>query len=135
VTAQVHERLILDGKWTSIAGEPPLPHGHPRVVAASEAHRKEASPIVGSTACWRGYIATWEIREKRLYLVAIEGGWELQGAEPLLASWVSGELRVPMGEMVDYIHLGHATLFAEELFIAIEKGHEVSRRSVVNRKP
>ena len=135
MTAQVHERLILDGEWTSIAGEPALPHSHPRVVEATETHRKQASSIVRSTACWRGYIATWELKERRLSLIAIEGNFELKGPEPLFANWYTGELRIPMGEMLEYIHMGYASVFAEELFISIENGVEVSRRHVDNRKP
>jgi hypothetical protein len=88
MTAQVHELLILDGQWTSIASDPPLPANHGRVVAASEEHRRKASSIVNSTACWRGYIATWQIEDDRFYLVSIEGRFGLLGAEHLLADWL-----------------------------------------------
>jgi hypothetical protein len=133
MTAQVHELLILDGQWTSIASDPPLPANHARVVAASEEHRRKASSIVNSTACWRGYIATWQIKDDRFYLVSIEGRFELVGIEPLLADWFTGELRVPMGEVIDYVHMGFASVFAEELFVRIVNGAVVSRRRVDNR--
>jgi hypothetical protein len=133
MTAQVHERLILDGEWTSMASDPPLPLEHPRVVAGSEEHRRRASSIVSSTACWRQYIATWEIKDGRFYLISIEGKFELKGTEPLLADWFTGEVRVPMGEVIKYVHMGFASVFAEELFIAIANGEVVSRRHVDNR--
>lgn len=133
MTAQVHELLILDGQWASIASDLPLPADHARVVAASEEHRRKASSIVNSTACWRGYVATWEIKDDRFSLVSIEGRFELLGAEPLLADWFSGELRMPMGEVIDYVHMGFASVFAEELFIGVVNGSVVSRRHVDNR--
>jgi hypothetical protein len=133
MTAQVHELLILDGAWTSMACAPPLPSEHPRVVAASEEHQCKASPIVSSTACWRQYIATWEIKDGRFYLVSIEGKFALVGVEPLLADWFTGEVRVPMGEVIKYVHMGFASVFAEELYIAIADGVVVSRRYVDNR--
>jgi hypothetical protein len=62
MTAQIHELLLLDGEWTSMASEPPLPPRHPRVVVASEEMQKTASRIIFSTACGaiaaRGKFAT-----------------------------------------------------------------------------
>ena len=65
MTAQIHELLLLDGEWTSMASEPALPQGHPRVVVALEEKQKAASPIIFSTACWRRYRGTWLIRDGR----------------------------------------------------------------------
>jgi hypothetical protein len=104
------------------------------VVNASEEHRRRASDIAFSTACWRRYIATWEIKEGRFYLVAIEGQFEFIGSEPLFANWFSGDIRIPMGEVIVYRHMGFESVFAEEMFIAIERGVVVSRRQVDNRK-
>ncbi|MGI0015521.1 MAG: hypothetical protein ACREBU_19060, partial [Nitrososphaera sp.] len=36
MTAQIHEKLIIDGEKTSMAFCPPLPIGHPRIVAVSD---------------------------------------------------------------------------------------------------
>jgi hypothetical protein len=133
MTAQIHELLLLDDEWTSMASEPPLPQGHPRVVGASEEKQKAASPIIFSTACWRRYRGTWVIRDGRLALIAIEGRYELKGEGPLPADWFSGLLNVPRGKMLEYVHMGYASVFEEELHITVERGVVTGRRVVDNR--
>jgi len=53
MTAQFHERLILDGQDTSMACCPPLPIGHARIVASDpgEAAHDEDCFLFFSTAC------------------------------------------------------------------------------------
>jgi hypothetical protein len=117
MTAQFHERLILNGERTTMAFCPPLPSKHPRVVELSDREidegRKRASEeskragkeegvsefgfILGSTACWRRYVGTWEVRDGQFFLTSIEGrllrAWLLERVPaarralgPLLAS-------------------------------------------------
>lgn len=38
------------------------------------------------------------------------------------ADWYSGLLRVPDGELLDYVHMGYESLYASERFIAIQAG-------------
>jgi hypothetical protein len=133
MTAQIHELLLLDGEWASMASEPALPRGHPRVAAASEEAQKAASPIIFSTACWRRYRGTWEVRDGRLSLIALEGLYELKGEGPLPAEWVTAVLNVPRGKMLEYVHMGYASVFEEELHIRIERG-VVTGRSVVDNR-
>jgi hypothetical protein len=133
MTAQVHELLLLNGEWTSMAFVPPLPENHPRLAAAPEDKRRQASPILFSTACWRQYRATWEIRDNRLWLIAIEGRLELKGEGPLFADWFSGVLRVPRGEMIAYVHMGFGSVFEEELHITVEGGQVKATRVIDNR--
>ena len=71
MTAQLMERLIFDGVDSWMASSPPLPEGHLRVVE-SESDPDQESSIYESSACWRGYQATWEIREGRFYLADLE---------------------------------------------------------------
>lgn len=136
MTAQAHENLILDGEATTMMTCPPLPHDHPRVRQAwppGEYGPKEGVPsVVFSTACWRGYIGTWEVKEGRLYLVGLQGRCETVGAEPIPADWVSGWLVVPRGELLEYVHMGFESVYEEELHIRFEAGAEVERRVVVN---
>ncbi|MBN2078201.1 MAG: hypothetical protein JW838_04505, partial [Spirochaetes bacterium] len=80
--------------------------------------------------CWRKYIATWEIREGRLYLVSIDGVYRLTGEGPLYADWVSGILRVPRGRMTRYVHMGFESRYEKELVITIEKGVVKEMREV-----
>lgn len=62
-------------------------------------HRAQSG---SNSSCWRGYVATWELREGRVWLAALqgpeglEGQWELRDGPPLLASWVSGLYCLPL---------------------------------------
>jgi hypothetical protein len=124
MTAQAHERLILEGKETSMAFCPPLPD-HPRVIPTENR--------ILSTGCWRGYIGTWELKDGKLYLVSIKGGYRLDGDAPLFADWVTAVLRIPEGEMLHYVHMGFGSVFEFENHIKIENGVVVQERRIDNR--
>jgi hypothetical protein len=126
VTAQIHELLQLDGESVGLACCPALPEGHPRLVARA--------PVIGSplnsTACIRGYRGSWAIREGRLYLLALEGIWELAPGEPLFAEWVSGELRAVSGRELRYVHGGFASAFEHERLLTVERGVVSASRTI-----
>lgn len=147
MTAQAHEKLILDGEHTSLACVPPLPFDHPRlrrrklnvISRPSLAAGIELTPdqeialVTESTACTRGYIGSWQIVSDRFHLLRVEGHYKLVGSDPLFADWFTGCLRVPAGEKLHYVHHGFATVYAEELFIEVEKGVVVERFRQDNR--
>ncbi|MBN1119446.1 MAG: hypothetical protein JXJ17_00075 [Anaerolineae bacterium] len=136
MTAQVHEQIIIDGELTTMAFCPPIPENHSRIVEIpyEEARSKADSHIVFTTACWRKYIGTWEIRDGRFYLTDIQGRYELTGDDPLLADWFSGVLRVPRGEMLHYVHMGFGSIYEEEIHIKIEAGEVIDFRVIDNRR-
>ncbi len=135
MTAQIHEILILDGEETTMAFCPPLPAAHPRIFEPSpgEVVGDGSDSILCSTACWRGYQGTWEIRDGRFYLVGLRGRFQLREGDPILADWFSGVLRVSQGEMLEYVHMGFGSVHERELHIKIERGVVVKRRMVDNR--
>ena len=135
MTAQVHERLILDGEETSMAFCPPLPDGHPRILEPQpgEVIGDAAGILLATTACWRGYQGTWEIKDDRFYLVGLRGRLRLREGDPILADWFSGVLRVPKGELLQYIHMGFGSVHEQEVHIKIEKGMVVTTRVIDNR--
>jgi hypothetical protein len=137
MTAQAHENLVYEGERTSMAACPPLPASHPRIVALSPQElrtRKDLPSVVGSTACWRGYIGSWEIREGRLYLTGVVGRYEMLGDEPVFAEWFSGVLRVPRGGLLQYVHMGYESVYERDLYLKIEGGAVVETWTVDNRK-
>ena len=96
MTAQMEEILILDGKKSGMAFCPLVPvssgcegllellsfspFSTDRVAATPEATFHErietgewSSSDLLSTACWRRYIGTWEIKDGRLYLNELVG--------------------------------------------------------------
>ena len=93
-------------------------------VSHDDARKTSGSTILFSTACWRGYIGTWEVRDDRFYLVDIEGLWRKEGDDPILADWFTGTLRIPRGEMLHYVHMGFGSVYEKELHIKIEAGRQ-----------
>jgi hypothetical protein len=132
MTAQIHERLIFDGVEASMAVCPPLPKRHSRVIKR-KGNASEKDFLYQSTACWRGYQGTWEIREGRFYLAGLAGRFELVGSAPLLAEWFTGVLRVPRGEVLHYVHMGFGSVYEEEVHVQIKQGLVVGTRVIDNR--
>ena len=134
MTAQVHEKLTLDGQPTSMAFCPPIPANQPRIVELDRTEvSRDAASVIFSTACWRGYIGSWEIKEDSFYLTGLEGRLRFIGTEPLLADWFTGVLRIPQGEMLHYVHMGFGSIYEYEEHIKIEAGQVVARHRVDNR--
>jgi hypothetical protein len=52
--------------------------------------------------------------------------------EPILADWVTAELRVPRGKVIKPVHGGFMTLTEEDLFIQVEAGRITGERVVRN---
>ncbi len=90
-----------------------------------------------TTACYRGYIGTWEIRDDRLFLVGIERllrtpegivdatmgnalPWVKDGA--LAANWVSDGLRCPEGRLICYAHAMFQSRYERDRVFEFEKG-------------
>ena len=138
MTAQVHENLIYEGEETSMTTCPPLPVDHPRlriVGPPGAVTKREGVPsFVFSTACWRGYLGTWEIKQGRLYLKSVVGLYEMAGDEPIFADWVSGWLVVPKGELVEYVHMGFESVYEQELRVRVEGGVVAETLTVDNRR-
>lgn len=127
MTAQMPERLIFEGQVTSMACCPDLPERHPRIIEIGSA-------AIESTGCYRGYEGTWEIKDGRFYLVALRGLFQLRGEQPLLADWFSGTLRIPKGEVLQYVRLGfHPGMCEEEVHVKIERGKVMASRVIDNR--
>ena len=51
-----------------------------------------------STACYRGYVATWEIKEDKLYLTDLSSSnYEFIQSPPFLADWFNGQIKFGTG--------------------------------------
>jgi len=140
MTAQTHELLIFEGEETSMAFCPPLPEKHPRIIeihpgpflAPTDKLRDEDRELF-STACWRAYQGTWEIKDGRFFLIGLRGRFHLQGEEPLLADWFSGVIRIPKGKMLLYVHMGFGSVYEQEVHVKIERGLVMKSRVIDNR--
>jgi hypothetical protein len=132
MTAQIHETLILNGEETAMDFCPPLPANDPRIVEIDEEARDRES-ILFSTACWREYMGTWEIKDSTFYLVNLEGRLKLASESPIFADWFTGVLRIPQGDILHYVHMGFGTVYEKELHIKIEDGLVTESTTIDNR--
>lgn len=139
MTAQFHENLILEGQPTSMAFCPPIPHDHPQIIRLSQEEIQagmesgEINHLIHSTACWRAYIGTWELRDGKFYLIGINGIFKVKSEKPIFADWVTAVLRIPDGEMLHYVHMGFGSVYEFETHIKIENGVVVDERRIDNR--
>lgn len=135
MTAQIHERLVYEGEDTSMAICPPIPKKHPRILLRDKDEIKsdEMDFILHTTACWRGYRGTWEIKDRRFYLIGLHGRIRIVGDEPIFADWFSGVIRIPRGEAILYVHMGFGTVYEKEIQVKIVEGIVKATRIVDNR--
>jgi len=135
MTAQAGERLFYKGEETWMAAEP---------LNQYLQNRNDIKFISPSTACWRGYFGQWEIKDNKLYLIGLkaylEGYREVDLSylfprqKQVIADWFSGKIRVPQGEMLDYIHMGYASLYERDLILEINNGELVNEYVVQNEE-
>ncbi len=92
-----------------------------------------------SSACWRGYQATWLLQNDSLFLVRItsccnypdgptEGDLKAMfGKKIVFASWYNGTLRIPRGEIWDYADMGYNATYEYEERLHIESGKLIGK--------
>lgn len=102
-----------------------------------------------STANWDGYSCTWEIHDRKLWLVGMTGKVEIDGKreplrldhmvprakQPVLADWVSGILYGMDGLMIAYCHAGFMRKSEREYIIRMDKGVVVDEVLRINPPP
>jgi hypothetical protein len=135
MTAQIAENLYFEGQKLPMCANPLSDY-----FFLSGVKRAFES---NCTALWRGYVGTWEIRNNRLYLIALHGTL-MDGSEANLATffpdfpdrvfahWYTGTLRVPQGKQLEYVHMGYASVHERDLFIEIEKGIVQTTKTIIN---
>jgi len=133
MTAQVHENIRYQGKRMRLACTPPFPTDHPRIkILIDEEFRVGIfDKTIGSTACWRGYIGSWSIRRGKLYLTKVEGRFCIEGKEAIHADWFTGELHIPQGGMLDYIHAGFDSVYEQEIILTLEHGVVINTETII----
>jgi hypothetical protein len=101
----------------------------------------------GSTACWRGYKAYWELKNDSLFLIRITSchkdcGLEIQdanlekmfGTNEVFAYWFNGEIIAPQGKLVQYIHMGYASIYEREQIFTFKNGKKIKVKIKSNKK-
>ena len=133
-TAQYPDRIIFEGKEYSL-------HTNPMELYFSRHPDMKPTGGVLSTALWRGYVATFEVKGKNLVLKDIEieaytetgNGkrditWKsvkdtlVPTGEALQVDWFTGILVLPYGKLVNYVHMGYASTYSNYILLEIESG-------------
>ena len=135
MTIQAGDILSYNGEKTTIATEPLKPYLETR---------SDVSFIFKSTALVRGYIGTWKIKNKKLYLVTLVGFIEnnekvdlkylFPNKTEVFADWFSGDIRIPEGDLLQNINIGYASVFARDRVINFNKGLLISETVKDNTK-
>lgn len=100
-----------------------------------------------STACWRGYQATWKLEGDKLYLLKIgdccnqtlKADMNLLFGDKftnnrVIADWYSGNLVIPIGKTIYGEHSGYSTVHEFEDILYLDKGEVTHEKRVDNRK-
>ena len=148
-TPQAPDKLIYKGRTYHLFANP----------LESFYKEKESRPIfriapnAWSSGNWRGYVATWEVKDGHLYLTEIDS-WVCGEDSPenckkadlkelfgeryrdgrVKADWFSGELRMPEGEVLRYVHMGYVSLYERDFILNVESGKITGERVVDNTK-
>ena len=135
MTIQAGDILSHNGKKTTIATEPLKPYLETR---------SDVSFIFKSTALVRGYIGSWKIKNKKLYLVSLIGFIEsnekvdleylFPNKTEVFANWFSGDIRIPQGKLHEKINLGYESVFEKDLIFTFNEGILISETVKDNTK-
>ena len=142
MTAQMMDIIQLNGIKHGLTCEPLEPYLE---------QWKKSNKLLNNftfTDCWRGYIAEWEILDDKLYLTNISGIKQFQmepkvtistlfpdSKENIFAKWFTGKLWVPMGQQLQYVHSGYASVYERDLVITVDKGLVVGQKTIENELP
>jgi hypothetical protein len=152
-TTQMPDLAVVDGQKGSLYGDvPDVPyvstswvmkrnHGQPDPEVDAAWARLRPYRAGGScSAAWRGYMATWEVREDKLWLVGLTfdpcnqrtpvpiSALFPQAGQGVVADWVSGRLIVSIGPWTrEVASFGHFDAYWQ---ITVYKGDIVSRDRV-----
>jgi len=137
MTAQIHEKLILDGHEVSMSFCPPLPENDSRIIELNDEevskNNENVDERIFSTACWREYLGTWEIKDNKFYLVNLVGRFKIVDNSPILADWFTGTLKIPKGKILHYVHMEFESVYEKEGHINISNGIVTGYKAIDNR--
>jgi hypothetical protein len=106
-----------------------------RELRATYPEKTETDLFFISSACWRGYRAEWILLNDSIFLNNIypcyysEVKINLKNVFPnirenqkIFASWINGDLFVPQGECIQYVHAGYESIYELETVLSVENG-------------
>jgi len=151
-TAQVGDILIWKGDTLVLFSNPLelLEDYDSLVMQISKKIELQAERNFISSGCWRGYQAEWIVLNDSIFLNNIYDCFDsslkinlnnifpsLIKNQKIFASWINGDLYIPQGDCIEYIHFGYQSIFERETVLNIEKGllkdYEIFHNRIVKR--
>ena len=142
MTAQIGDKIHYKGMRYSLSSEP---------LSAFLLKNKINKFNELNTACWRGYVAEWEVVDNKLYLVNIRFSYSprkkvtvktgdsltemdklFPGQTKVHANWVSSTLIIKTGKLIEYIHMGYESIYEIDIYLKFENGELIEERIVNN---
>lgn len=155
MTAQVSDGLKFEGRWYGLSCEP-------LITWLWRRKNKGLRFLRTNTACSRGYGATWEIHNGRLYLTKIAGTF-VDGTPVTLESlfvnyskqyldsvgandpanagpgafafWVTETLTCSFGKLLQYAHAGYSSIYEKEIYFHMKDGFLLGTRILQRELP
>ena len=90
MTIQAGELLFYEGEKHYLINVPSIPDSIIQLIPRDYYEK--------STACYRGYVATWEIKDDKLYLIDLSSrNYEFVQSPPIFADWNNGQIMFGTG--------------------------------------
>jgi len=143
MTAQIGDRIFINNIEHTLACEPLSRFLYDNKI------EKLFSAV--STACYRGYFATWEINDGKIYLLDVEAPRPIsrkkqnESLEPISAKqklfpgqsevfgyWITGKLKVQSGEILEYVHDGYESIYETDIILGFENGVLIDEKTINN---
>ncbi len=146
-TAQFAELIRIDGgeeqALTALPLEPYL-----KVSTNYDLFKRQVRQDAYCTALWRNYVGHWAIQNRQLYLTKLETeacsektkkdisltALFPDRSQPILADWYSGDLVLPQGKMLEYVHMGYASRYEKYLIVKVVEGKVVSQKILTDKQ-
>ena len=139
-TAQMGDLMIINGEKKMIFSNP--------LDGYISKHKIEIKNTGVCSACWRGYIATWDVIDGYLYILGLDECTCSPNDKPIplkkifphikgdkvKAIWYSGEIRIPLGKQLEYVHGGYMSKYEKDLFFKFKNGKLIGKRVMDNRE-
>jgi len=141
-TSQIPDKIIYNGNEYKL-------HCNP-MEAYFELH-PEKRPVneIMSSNLWRGYVATFEIKDNALYLKDLsiqvsdtttkdkfDHMWisvvdkVFPNETNIKIDWYTGLLVLPYGELLNYVHMGYGSTYENYILIEINKGNFMKEKDM-----
>lgn len=133
-TAQYPDKIIYNGKEYSL-------HSNPLEAYFEKNPNRRPKSGIMSTALWRGYVATFEVKDNQIFLKDIEIKYQdttskesynykwrsvknevFPDQKDIKIDWLTGLLVIPNGELVNYVHMGYGSTSKNYILLEIDKG-------------